>query len=40
MKYSILSAAILVATGLGQYSAYAADGPTQAEVNAAGESTE
>ena len=40
MRYSILSAAILVATGLGQYSAYAADGPTQAELNAAGESTE
>ena len=40
MKHLMLSAATLVAAGLGQYSAYAADGPTQAELNAAGESTE
>jgi len=40
MRYSILSAAVLLAAGLAHYGAYADSGPTQAELNAAGESTE
>src|SRR6516165_9186952 len=40
MRYSILSAAFLMAGALAQFSAYADSGPTQAELNAAGQSTE
>jgi alcohol dehydrogenase (cytochrome c) len=40
MRYSILSAAVVFAAGLAHYGAYADSGPTQAELNAAGESTE
>ena len=36
----MLSAAVLIAAGLALHNAYADGGPTQAELNAAGESTE
>ena len=36
----VLSAAALLLAGLAQHNAYPENGPTQAELNAAGESTE
>jgi len=40
MRYAIVFIAVLILAGLVQYNAYADGGPTQAELNAAGESTE
>ena len=40
MKHSILFTAVFILAALAQYNAYADGGPTQAELNAAGESTE
>jgi alcohol dehydrogenase (cytochrome c) len=40
MRYSILSAALVMVAALAQYGAYADSGPSQAELNAAGQSTE
>ena len=37
MGYSMLSAALLMAAALAQNNAYADSGPTQAELNAAGQ---
>src|SRR5215469_1392006 len=40
MRYSMLSTVLLIGPALAQYSAYADSGPIQAELNAAGQSTE
>ena len=40
MRCSLLSAALLVTAALARYNAYADSGPTRAELNAAGQSTE
>jgi alcohol dehydrogenase (cytochrome c) len=40
MRYSILFTAVLIAAGLAQFDAYADGAPTQAELNAADQSTD
>jgi hypothetical protein len=40
MRYSILFTAVILVAGLAQHDAFADGGPTQAELSAAGQSTE